>query len=123
MELSYEMRKDHLRVVVAGAFQPERARIELANVIRRSVDTGLTRILVDARGITDTVPVSDRYELARQLADHAQARLRLAVVVEAMNRQTQTFEDTARNRGVAVRTTTSMPEALAFLGLEQEPGA
>ena len=117
MELLYEMRRDHLRVLVSGTFDAQRARIELANVIRCSADQGLTRILVDARGITETVPASDRYDLATQFVDQGRGRMRLAVVVDAMNRLTRTFEDTATNRGAAVRTTTSMDEALTFLGV------
>ena len=49
-------------------------RIELTNVIRQSASSGLTRILVDARGITDAVPISDSYDLATQLADQSQGR-------------------------------------------------
>ena len=117
MDLRYEMRKDHLRVVASGRFDPARARIELANVIRQSASSGLTRILVDARGITDAVPISDRYELATQLADQSQGKVRLAIVVAELNLFTRTLEDTATNRGVAVRSTASMAEAVAFLGI------
>ena len=117
MDLSYEMRKDHLRVVASGRFDPARARVELANVIRQSAGSGLTRILVDARGITDAVPVSDRYDLATQLADQSQGKVRMAIVVAELNLFTKTLEDTATNRGVAVRTTGSLAEAVAFLGI------
>ena len=117
MDLRYEMRKDHLRVVASGQFDPARARIELANVIRQSASSGLTRILVDARGITDAVPISDRYDLATQLADQSHGRVRMAIVVAEVNLFTKTLEDTATNRGVAVRTTGSMTEAVEFLGI------
>jgi hypothetical protein len=121
MELLYEMRRDHLRVVAEGAFDAQRARIELCNILRQSASSGLSRILVDARGITAPVSIADRYELATQLADKSQGRVRMAIVVEPMHRETQTFEDTAMNRGVAVKTTTSMDEALAFLGIALDP--
>lgn len=117
MDLGYEMRKDHLRVVASGSFDPARARIELSNVIRQSASSGLTRILVDARGITDAVPISDRYDLATQLADQSQGRVRLAIVVSQVNLFTKTLEDTATNRGVAVKTTGSLAEAIEFLGV------
>ena len=117
MDLRYEMRKDHLRVVASGRFDPARARIELSNVIRQSASSGLTRILVDARGITDAVPISDRYDLATQLADQSQGRVRLAIVVSQVNLFTKTLEDTATNRGVAVKTTGSLDEAVTFLGV------
>lgn len=117
MELRYEMRKDHLRVVAEGRFDPARARIELSNVIRQSAGSGLTRILVDARGLTETVPVSDRYDLATQLADQSHGRVRMAIVVSQANLLTKTLEDTATRRGVAVKTTGSMDEAVEFLGI------
>lgn len=115
MDLRYEMRKDHLRVVVGGAFELARARIELSNVIRCSLSAGLTRILIDARGLADDVPISDRYSLATQLAEQGRGRVRMAIVVDPRNRDTSTFEDTANNRGVPVRTTSSLDEAVAFL--------
>jgi hypothetical protein len=117
MVLGYEMRKDHLRVVASGRFDAARARIELSNVLRQSATSGLTRILVDARGITDAVPISDRYDLATQLADQSQGRVRLAIVVGELNLFTRTLEDTATPRLVAVRTTGSMAEAVEFLGV------
>lgn len=121
MELVYEMRRDHLHVVVSGDFDAARARLELANILRCSATSGITRILVDARAVGSLVPTADRYQLATQLADQSQGRVRMAIVVDPSNRHTQTFEDTATNRGVAVRTTVSMPEAVEFLGLP--PGA
>jgi hypothetical protein len=49
--------------------------------------------------------------------------VRLAIVVAHINLFTKTLEDTATNRGVAVRTTASMQEAAEFLGIaSQEPG-
>ena len=121
MDMRYEMRRDHLRVVVEGAYDAQRARIELCNILRQSASSGQTRILIDARGITAPVSIADRYELATQLADKSQGRVRLAIVVEPTHRETQTFEDTANNRGVAVKTTTSMEEALEFLGVALDP--
>jgi hypothetical protein len=122
MDLRYEMRRDHLRVVAEGPFDPQRARIELANIIRRSADSGMTRILIDARGISQPVSIADRYELATQLADQSHGKVRLAIVVAHINLFTKTLEDTATNRGVAVRTTASMQEASDFLGIAEEPG-
>jgi hypothetical protein len=117
MDLSYEMRRDHLRVIATGPYDAQRARIELCNVLRQADTSGQGRILIDARGITEPVSIGDRYQLATLLADKSKGRVRIAIVVEPMHRETQTFEDTAMNRGVAARTTTSMAEALQFLGI------
>ena len=117
MELGYEMRRDHLRVIASGLYDAQRARVELCNVLRQAATSGLTRILIDARGITEPISIADRYALATQLADKSQGRVRMAIVVVPSQRETQTFEDTAINRGVAARTTISMAEALEFLGV------
>ena len=115
MELKLDTRPDHLRVVAAGAYEPAAARQGLAQVISQSQATGLTRILIDGRGIAGLVSIADRYELATSLATMAGSRLRVAILVSPENMFTKTLEDTARNRGAQVRTTDSLGEALAFL--------
>ena len=51
-------------------------------------------------------------------AEAGAERLRMAFLVGPENFFTKTFEDTATNRGLAVRSTTSLAEARAFLGLK-----
>jgi hypothetical protein len=117
MQFRLEPSPDHLHVVVEGAFDLGRARAALGDVLREAQARGFTAILVDARGIETRASVADRYELATQLAEHGAGRLRVAIVVAPENMFSKTMEDTARNRGVALLTTDSMPEALAFLGI------
>lgn len=118
MQINLEPAAGHLRVVATGPFDLVRARAGLGEALREAQARGFARILVDGRGIETIASVADRYELATQLAEHATARLRIAIVAAPGNMFTKTMEDTARNRGVALLTTDSMPEALAFLGLE-----
>ena len=117
MELSFEVRPDHLLVHAAGDFDHEAAKLGMSSVIKACTEKGVSRILVDGRGITTLVSIADRFDLATQLATESKGALRMAVVVAAANLFTKTFEDTAANRGAPLRTTDSMQEALDFLQL------
>ena len=117
MELRQELRPDHLFVHASGPFDLRQARAALQAVIRACIEARLTRILVDGREVTTTISIADRYELATQLAGLGHGRVRMAIVMSAANLFTKTFEDTALNRGVPMRTTGSLNEALEFLQL------
>ena len=120
MQLRYEARPDHLLVHADGEFDPHSARAGLSTVIKACGEHGLSRILVDGRGITSLVSIADRFELATQLSTESPGNLRMAVVVATMNMFTKTLEDTAANRGAPLRTTDSMKDAREFLGLPPE---
>ena len=117
MEVRIEILEGHVRVVAKGEFTPERAREGIARMIAACRENGLDRALVDGRGITTAVSVLHRYEMAKTIADVAQRRVRIAVVVSKENMFSKTLEETALNMGMDVRTTDSMAEALTFLGL------
>jgi hypothetical protein len=120
MELSFEALPGHLRVTARGAFDLQQARAGLAAMVARCLDAGLDRILVDGRGISTPVSIAERYDLATSLAA-AGTGIRMAIVVSTAHMFTKTLEDTALNRGVAMRTTDSMKEALEFLQIEAGP--
>ena len=119
MNVRHEARDDHLLVTADGPFELQRARTGLGDALRECQARGLTRMLVDGRGISSIVSVADRYELATQLAGAIPTAMRVAIVVAPENMFTKTLEDPARNRAVALVTTPSMDEALAFLGLSR----
>lgn len=120
MDLSFENRPDHLLVLAAGEFDHEAAKRGMSSVIKECNDRGLSRILVDGRGITTLVSIADRFDLATQLATESEGALRMAVVVATMNMFTKTLEDAAANRGAPLRTTDSMQEAREFLQIAPE---
>lgn len=117
MDLSFEARPDHLLVHAAGDFDHEAAKLGMSSVIKACTEKGLSRILVDGRGITTLVSIADRFDLATQLTTESKGVLRMAVVVAAANMFTKMLEDTGANRGTPLRTTDSMKEALEFLQL------
>lgn len=117
MDVRIEALGDHVVVEARGPFVGREARAGLERAVLETRAAGLTRLLVDGRGISTTVPISERYDLATLLAGSGAAGLRIAVVVTHENMFSKTMENTASNRGVALRTTDSMSEARAFLGL------
>lgn len=119
MELKLELREDHVHVRADGPYDPAEARRGMIQVVKACEASGLTRILVDGRGIPDPVPISDRYDLATLLASLGAGRLRMAIVVSPENMYTKTLEDTATNRGLNVRTTASLDEAMDYLELRR----
>lgn len=121
MELRHEVRSDHVFVHATGEFDLRQAREGLQAVIRLCLETGCSKILVDGREIPTVVSIADRYELATLLAGLGQGRVRMAIVMSTPNMFTKTFEDTALNRGVPMRSTDSMNEAREFLQLAADP--
>src|SRR4051812_16728125 len=117
MDVRIDPQSDHVRVVAKGAFDPAAARDGIVQIVMACRERGLDKVLIDGRGITSPVSVLHRYEIAKALADEAQLRLRMAIVVTGENMFSKTLEETARNMGMDVRTTDSLAEALTYLGL------
>ncbi len=117
MEFRYEPHATHLVVVATGAFDAAACGPALAQILKICGEKRLVRILVDARAIAELVPIADRFSLAKQVA--ATQPPRIAILVTAANAEhSRAFENTAINRGAAVKTTASEAEARAFLGLD-----
>lgn len=117
MEISFEIRPHYLIARAAGPWDATQSRGALMEILRLCAAKSLTRVLVDGSGIDTLIPISDRYEMASALAEAARGRMRMALLMSTENMFSKTFENTAANRGVDVRTTDSLQEALAFLQL------
>lgn len=118
MDTRLDVRGDHLWVECRGEFDVGDARSLVGRIVADCAARGIERVLVDLREVPTTIGIGDRYDLAALLARAGAERLRMAFLVAPGNFFTKTFEDTATNRGLAVRTTTSPAEARAFLGLK-----
>jgi anti-anti-sigma regulatory factor len=114
MRIRYEPQPGHLLVVLEGDFDAAAARRGLGEVVAQCRKHQLAKVLIDGRAIESVISIADRHELASVLAT-AGASLRIAVVVSPENMFTKTFENTATNRGMSLRTTPSMDEAVAYL--------
>ena len=85
MDVRTEWRDDHLLAVVEGAFDPKVARQRLALMLQACAEEGLTRILIDARGIATSVSVADRFDLGAHLAARGPPVIRVAILVTPAN--------------------------------------
>lgn len=117
MDASFEIRPHHLFVKAKGAWDIARARTAVDEIMRLCRQHRLERILVDGTGVDTLIPISDRYDMATMFAAVATGRTRVALLMSTENMFSKTFENTAANRGIPVRTTDSLEEALAFLQL------
>jgi hypothetical protein len=124
MDVRIEIEQFHVHVFVAGEFDLAAARAGIVRIVDACRRSGLERVLIDGRGIDSTVSVMHRHELALTLAlEKAPAHLRMAVVVSRDNMFTKALEQSATKMKIDVRTTASMAEALAFLGLQSRDEA
>ena len=104
MDIGYEPRADHLLVKAGGRFDADRCRAALVEIRRICEERRLARVLVDFRGVIDLVSISDRFDLGKLVAESNPGG-RMAILVTPPQRHTATLENTAVNRGAAVRTT------------------
>ena len=114
MRIEFQPGAEFLKVILDGAWNPAEARRAVGEMAALCKQQGATRVLIDGRGISTVIPIADRHELGMAFAGAA-ARLRIAVAVSEENMFTKTFENTATNRGMSLRTTTSLEEAVAFV--------
>lgn len=120
MDMHIEAKVDHVRVRLAGEFDPLQAREGILRIAQICRSERLARVLIDARGITTRVPVEQRQAIAKVISDETGVRLRMAVVVSPENMFTKALEQTSASLGVEVHTTDSMAEGLMFLDLLPE---
>lgn len=120
MEMSVETKADHVRVRLAGEFDPALAREGILRIAQICRSERLDRVLIDARAITTRVPVEQRQAIAKVISDEAGMRMRMAVVVSRENMFTKALERTSESLGMEVHTTDSMAEGLMYLDLLAE---
>ena len=117
MDVTFELRPHYVIARIVGPWEIAKARAAVQEVRRLCMENSLRRVMVDGTGITTLIPIADRYDVASTLAQAAGSGLRLAMLMSTENMFSKTFENTATNRGIDVRTTDSLQEALAFLQL------
>ncbi len=128
MEVRTEVRTGYLKVILGGEFQVEEA-LTIGKRIFEVCHLGkLVKVLLDARGVTGRLSLLDKIDLADSMAEtqteyivNGDHRLWIAhVVSEGMSEAPRFAETLAANRGAKILVTTSMDEALRWLGVDQE---
>ena len=117
MDFRYEPREDYLLVVATGPYDADACRTAMGSIMKICIERELAKILVDARAIAEVVSIADRFDLAKDVVASRLPRIAI-LVTEANAVHSRAFENTAVNRGAAVRTTANESEACAFLGVK-----
>lgn len=123
MKIRYEVKKaaDHTRVDAAGEFDVADARQVLAAAIEAALSHQHRKILVDCRQVTGAPNTLQRFELAESVTrfyhqERGAVVIRVAIVgVEPLVDPDRFGQTVAQNRGLPVKITTRMEEALSWL--------
>ena len=123
MKIRYEVKKaaDHTRVDAAGEFDVADARQVLAAAIEAALRHQHRKILVDCRQVTGTPSTLQRFEWAESVTrfyhrERSGVVIRMAIVgVEPLIDRDRFGQSIAQNRGLPVKITTKLEEALSWL--------
>jgi hypothetical protein len=129
MPYELEPRHTYLLVSVHGPVDLREGRAVLTAALRACAEHGLSKVLIDARSVEGGLSVLDRYDYAdfmsRQLGPGIGAGGLLGVRIAAVGREPlispgRLGETVAANRGVDLKITDSMDEALEWLEVEAD---
>ncbi len=122
------LRATHVLVVVTGMFEESEAKQVFRDAIEAAAKHNLLKILIDCRQLLGAPGTAQRFDLSDSISRfyhqsrlHApgKAFIRLAVVgSEPLIDRDRFGEVVARNRGVPIKVTTSIEEALQWLELD-----
>jgi len=124
-----EPRATYLCVVVTGGLDLAELQAGFLRVLDACVQLGASKVLLDARQVTGSMSLGERYQWGVFAAEAYQAHLaagnpalRLAILgrEEVLDRQ-RFGESVARNRGMESKATTDPAEAALWLGID--PGS
>jgi hypothetical protein len=127
LEVTTEAKKEYLNVILDGEFQFSRAEEIATRIMAYCHQMKMKKILVDARHTRGKIPLLTKIEFGdtmadRQLEHMSQGKepLKIAhVVPEGMAEPGKFGELFAANRGIAILVTTSLDEAVQWLGVKE----
>jgi hypothetical protein len=112
-QVSYEARGQYLLAHISGPYDPVDARDALKQVREQAVQTGFTRILLDAMTVSAASSEIDRYSMGEAFAALLPPPFKVAVLYATI---TDKFtENTAVLRGANMLVCSDKVEALAWL--------
>jgi len=116
LDMDVETRGERMIFRWRGAFDPARHRRQALAVMRLCQHRRCTRALIDVRDQTGEMSLTDRFDLARDLAEVWDRNIRVALLDHADRvLPDRFFETTVNNRGPLMKTFTDEAEALAWL--------
>jgi hypothetical protein len=125
MDVTYEARDGYLYVGVAGEFNPSRSRGRITTMLETLLLWGHDRVLWDISRVTgfevERVSVMYRFDASQLIASSLPKDFKLAVLQTPAQLDPERFGETVMsNRGVMVKVTTDLDEALEWLGVGRE---
>lgn len=129
LEVHIEPSAKYLHVTITGAYNFAAMKQNFIHILERCTALKLSAILIDVRQMTSEGPIStiDRFEFGEFVAAQAAefraqglTRLRVAALGTEAQVAPHFTETVAVNRGLPLKTTTDLAEALAWLGVEPE---
>ncbi len=124
--LTYELKGSYLHFRVTSGRLGDKTGID--KILETAIEHRITKVLVDVRGWKAKPSTIDRYEFGQYLAQRV-GEIRkstglsdwcLAFLGTEKMTEPKLAETVAINRGALMKTTTSLDEALAWLGVDTE---
>jgi hypothetical protein len=109
-----------MRVVSSGR-DDDLAEVEAYSlaILKAALETGANRVLCDERNLEYAISFIDTYKLAEYASGMAAHLARIAIVCNpAYINDGKFYETVASNRGLIVRVTTNMMEAIEWLEMK-----
>jgi hypothetical protein len=125
-------KREYLTILVSGTFELEQANQLMPRILDLCAANRASKLLIDARGVEGSMSIADRFVFAETFARLYKKRrvagnfkhVQFTVVVTRAIFDPQKFgEKVATNRGLQVKVTTDMKEALAWLGISKPDSA
>ncbi len=122
MALGYEVKKEQgfIHVVAESVLTTEAVENFCEKVPKIARESGISKVLVDCRAITQSISKAERIEYSINIAEHFKG-IKVAVVADTPFRDPELYGETiARERGAQLRVCTNMAEAFFWLDIEQD---
>lgn len=111
-------RDPYLHAAISGEFNLADFKKVYQQVIDSSVRLNQPRVIFDTRSMSGEISTMERYEAAVWIAQNQKARVRMVFFVSLDQIYPDKFAETvAINRGVQLKVTTDMEEAMQWLGI------
>jgi hypothetical protein len=127
MEVTTEVKKGYLNVILEGRFEIPEAEKIATRIFEYCHQIKVQKVLIDARSIEGPISLVTKIEFADSMADRqmeymakGSAQVKIAHVVAKGMAEPGKFGDSfAANRGMSIFVTSSIEEALRWLGVDQ----
>lgn len=116
-EFSYDKKKEILLVKFTGDFNIEKVLSAFKEILKKLIQKGWSRTLVDVRGCEDRMSILDNYNIAREWGEIGfKLEYRMAIIYKKEQEENFKFLDTTMsNRGNRVKVFLKKEDALDWL--------